>query len=611
MSKNEIAPKGTVAKVLRYISGHTPLLVLSLLLAAVNVIMTLRVPLLCGNAIDCIVEGAVKFNELKPILIDAAVMIAGAAVAMWLMNIINNRITYLVIRDIRRDAFDKIQILPLSYIDSHQTGETVSRVITDVDQFAEGLLMGFTQLFTGILTIIGTLIFMVTVSPGITVAVVVLTPVSLFVAAFIAKRIHSMFVLRATTTAEQTAYIDEMIGGAKVITAFGTQKRTVERFDEINTRLGECSLKAIFFSSLINPCTRFVNTLVYTTVALIGSLAVIGFSGGGSAFFGTVSVGSLSCLLSYANQYTKPFNEISGVITELQNALTCASRIFELIDEEPQTPDAENAPALLAPSGNVTLNDISFSYTPEQKLIRGFSLDVKRGQRIAIVGPTGCGKTTLINLLMRFYDVTDGSIRLSGKLSDGSDDATRDIRALTRKSVRAAYGMVLQDTWLKRGTIRDNLTVGKPDATDAELEAAARASHAHSFIKRLPNGYDTLIGEDGGSLSQGQKQLLCITRVMLCLPPMLILDEATSSIDTRTEQKIQSAFAKLMECRTSFIVAHRLSTIRNSDLILVMKDGNVIEQGNHAELMAKNGFYTMLYRSGQGAAVDTEQVSTH
>lgn len=606
MSKNEKAPKGTVSKVLRYISGHTPLLVLSLIFAAINVVMTLRVPLLCGNAIDCIVEGAVRFEGLKPILIEAAIMIVGAAIAMWLMNIINNRITYLVIRDIRRDAFDKIQILPLSYIDSHQTGETVSRVISDVDQFAEGLLMGFTQLFTGVLTIVGTLIFMVTISPGITLAVVVLTPISLFVAAFIAKRIHSMFVLRAVTTAEQTAYIDEMIGGAKVVTAFGTQKKTTERFDEINARLGKCSLKAIFFSSLINPCTRFVNTLVYTTVALIGSLAVIGFSGGIGAFFGTVSVGSLSCLLSYANQYTKPFNEISGVVTELQNALTCASRIFELIEEEPQTPDAEDAPSLLVPSGDVCLDDVSFSYAPEQKLIRGLSLKVSPGQRIAIVGPTGCGKTTLINLLMRFYDVTGGKVTLSGKLSDGSADGTRDIRELTRRSVRAAYGMVLQDTWLKRGTIRENLTVGKPDATDEELEAAARASHAHSFIKRLPNGYDTLIGEDGGNLSQGQKQLLCITRVMLCLPPMLILDEATSSIDTRTEQRIQSAFARLMEGRTSFIVAHRLSTIRNSDLILVMKDGNVIEQGTHDELMAKNGFYTVLYRSGQGAAVDAQ-----
>lgn len=605
MAKKTKAPKGTLRKVLKYISGYTPLLIISLLLAAINVFFTLRVPLLCGNAIDCIIEiGNVDFAALRPILIEALIMIVGAALAMWLMNIINNRITYLVVRDIRRDAFDKIQILPLSYIDQHQTGETVSRVISDVDQFAEGLLMGFTQLFTGVLTILGTLIFMITISPGITVAVVVLTPVSLFVAAFIAQRVHSMFVLRASTTAEQTAYIDEMLGGAKVVTAFGTQETASERFDEINERLGSCTLRAIFFSALINPCTRFVNTLVYTTVAFIGALAIIGLSGGFGAFFGTMTVGALSCLLSYANQYTKPFNEISGVVTELQNALTCASRIFELIEEEPQTPDAENAPSLLTPSGDVKLDNIAFSYSPEQKLIEGLSLNVTSGQKIAIVGPTGCGKTTLINLLMRFYDVNSGSITLSGITSGETTVGSYDIRALTRKSVRAAYGMVLQDTWLKRGTIRENLTVGKPNATDEEIETAARASHAHSFIKRLPNGYDTMIGEDGGSLSQGQKQLLCITRVMLCLPPMLILDEATSSIDTRTEQKIQSAFAKLMDGRTSFIVAHRLSTIRNSDLILVMKDGNVIEQGNHDELMAKNGFYTKLYLSGQSATAD-------
>lgn len=605
MAKKTKAPKGTLKKVLSYLKGYMPLLIISLLLAAANVAMTLRVPLLCGKAIDCIVaSGNVDFEAIKPILLEGLIMIAGAALALWLMNIINNKITYQVVRDIRRDAFERIQILPLSYIDSHRTGETVSRVISDVDQFAEGLLMGFTQLFTGVLTILGTLVFMVVISPGITVAVVALTPISLFVAAFIAKRVHSMFVLRASTTAEQTAYIDEMISGAKVVTAFGSQKKAQERFDEINDRLGDCTLKAIFFSALINPSTRFVNSLVYTAVALIGSLAVIGFSGGVGAFFGTVTVGELSCLLSYANQYTKPFNEISGVVTELQNALACSARIFELINTEPQIPDAPNAPALLKPSGNVSLENVSFSYTPEQKLIRDLSLDVRSGQKIAIVGPTGCGKTTLINLLMRFYDVTNGSVKLDGETTSGQ--MNMDIRELTRASVRSSYGMVLQDTWLKNGTIRDNLTVGKPDATDEEIEAAARAAHAHSFIKRLPNGYNTVIGEDGGSLSQGQKQLLCITRVMLCLPPMLILDEATSSIDTRTEQRIQSAFAKLMEGRTSFIVAHRLSTIRNSDVILVMKDGNVIEQGTHDQLIAQNGFYKMLYLSGQSGAVVSE-----
>ena len=602
MAKKTKAPKGTVKKVLKYISGYTPLLILSLIFAAVSVALTLAIPLLCGKAIDCIADvGKVDMDGIFTLLVQVSVCIGGAALSQWLMNVINNKITYQVVRDIRKDAFDKIQILPFSYIDSHRTGETVSRVISDVDQFAEGLLMGFTQLFTGALTIVGTLIFMLTVSPGITAVVVVLTPLSLFVAAFIAKRIHSMFTLRASTTAEQTAYIDEMIGGAKVITAYGSQKRAQERFDEINDRLGKCTLKAIFYSSLINPCTRFVNTMVYTTVALVGALAVIGFEGGTGAIFTHITVGSLSCLLTYANQYTKPFNEISGVVTELQNALTCASRIFELIEESPEIPDKTDAAVLTSPDGRVALHDVSFSYVPERKLIEGLSLNVSAGQKIAIVGPTGCGKTTLINLLMRFYDVTGGCIRMG---EDGGSDY--DLRDMTRASVRASYGMVLQDTWLKRGTIRENLLIGKPDATDEELIAAAKAAHAHSFIKRLPNGYDTVIGEDGGSLSGGQKQLLCITRVMLSPPPMLILDEATSSIDTRTEQRIQKAFNTLMQGRTSFIVAHRLSTIRNSDLILVMKDGNVIEQGTHSQLIARNGFYTHLYNSGSAAATEGE-----
>ena len=602
MAKKAKAPKGTVKKVLRYISGYTPLLILSLIFAAVSVAMTLAIPLLCGKAIDCIVaKDQVDMEKIFALLLQVVICIADAALSQWLMNVINNKITYQVVRDIRKDAFDKIQILPLSYIDGHRTGETVSRVISDVDQFAEGLLMGFSQLFTGALTIVGTLVFMLTVSPGITAVVVVLTPLSLFVAAFIAKRIHSMFTLRASTTAEQTAYIDEMIGGAKVITAYGSHKRAQERFDEINNRLGDCTLKAIFYSSLINPCTRFVNTMVYTTVALVGALAVIGFEGGAGTVFTHITVGSLSCLLTYANQYTKPFNEISGVVTELQNALTCASRIFELIEETPEIADKPDAAVLTAPDGRVALDGVSFSYVPERKLIEGLSLNVAAGQKIAIVGPTGCGKTTLINLLMRFYDVTGGGIRMG---EDGGKDY--DLRDMTRASVRASYGMVLQDTWLKRGTIRENLLIGKPDATEEELIAAAKSAHAHSFIKRLPNGYDTVIGEDGGSLSQGQKQLLCITRVMLCTPPMLILDEATSSIDTRTEQRIQKAFATLMEGRTSFIVAHRLSTIRNSDLILVMKDGNVIEQGTHSELIARNGFYTNLYNSGSAAAAVEE-----
>ena len=494
------------------------------------------------------------------------------------MNICNNKITYHVTRDIRDEAIDKIQRLPLKYIDGHSYGEIVSRVIADVDQFADGLLMGFTQFFSGVLTIVGTLIFMLTINPGITLVVVLITPVSLFVASFIAKRTFSMFKLQSETRGEQTALIDEMIGGEKVVKAYGYEDEAIEKFDEINERLQKCSLKAIFFSSITNPSTRFVNSLVYAGVAVSG--AIIAINGG-------ITVGQLSCFLSYANQYTKPFNEISGVITELQNAFACAARMFELLEEDEEVKEAENAIEIKEADGTVALNNVSFSYVPDRKLIEDFNLNVKKGQRIAIVGPTGCGKTTIINLLMRFYDVDKGSIDVSGV----------NIKDMTRHSLRAGYGMVLQETWLKAGTIRENIVMGKPDATDEEVIEAAKAAHSHSFIKRLPNGYDTVIGEDGGSLSQGQKQLLCITRVMLTRPPMLILDEATSSIDTRTEIKIQNAFAKLMEGRTSFIVAHRLSTIQNADVILVMKDGHIIEKGNHEELLAKGGFYKNLYES--------------
>ena len=571
--------KATLVKVLRYLKPYWFYLGLSLVLAAVSVALTLYVPKLTGRAIDHIIaRGQVDFPAILAVLKQIAIAIAVTALAQWIMNICNNKMTYHIVRDIRNEAFRKIEILPLKYIDSHSYGEIVSRVIADVDQFADGLLMGFTQFFTGVMTIAGTILFMLATNVGITFVVVLITPLSLFVAAFIAKKTFTMFRLQSETRGEQTALIDEMLGNQKVVQAFSHEEKAMEQFDEINERLQKCSLKAIFYSSITNPATRFVNNVVYTGVGLVGALAAVA---------GRISVGDLSCLLSYANQYTKPFNEISGVVTELQNALACAGRIFDLIEEEPQTPEKEGAMHLNNIRGNVELSHVAFSYTPEQKLIEDFNLQVKPGQRVAIVGPTGCGKTTMINLLMRFYDVDSGQIRVEGT----------DIRDMTRKSLRAGYGMVLQDTWLKAGTIRENITMGKPDATEEEIIAAARASHAHSFIKRLPEGYDTVISEDGGSLSQGQKQLLCITRVMLCLPPMLILDEATSSIDTRTEMKIQEAFARLMEGRTSFIVAHRLSTIREADVILVMKDGKVIEQGRHEELLKAEGFYAQLYNS--------------
>lgn len=571
--------KSTLKKVMRYIKRYWGYLICSVLLAAATVISTLYIPILTGDAVDYIIaEGKVDFAGLMPILEKMLVVIAVTAVAQWVMNYFNNKITYNIVRDVRKDAFDKIEILPLKYIDAHSYGEVVSRVIADVDQFADGLLMGFTQLFTGVITIVGTLFFMLSVNVKITLVVVLITPVSFLVAGFIAKKTFSMFNLQSKTRGEQTALIDEMIGNQKVVQAFGQEEETLKQFDEINGRLQKCSLRAIFFSSITNPATRFVNSLVYTGVGITGAI---------SAINGRLSVGQLSCFLSYANQYTKPFNEISGVVTELQNAIACAGRIFELIEEEPQIPERENAVSLEQVDGTVNLEHVYFSYEPDKKLIEDFNLAVKPGQRIAIVGPTGCGKTTVINLLMRFYDVDSGSIRVMGE----------DIRDVTRKSLRAGYGMVLQETWLKTGTIRENIIIGKPDATEEEIIAAAKASHAHSFIKRLPKGYDTFITEDGGSLSQGQKQLLCITRVMLCLPPMLILDEATSSIDTRTELKIQNAFATMMKGRTSFIVAHRLSTIKEADVILVMKDGNIIEQGNHKELLEKGGFYAKLYNS--------------
>lgn len=569
----------TLKKVLRYLGKYRIYLVFTILLAALTVALTLYVPKLTGAAVDDIVgPGQVNFSGVIQILVKIGVSIAITAFAQWLMNICNNKMTYQIVQDVRNEAFKKIEILPLKYIDGHPYGEIVSRVIADVDQFADGLLMGFTQLFTGVATIIGTLGFMLSVNVKITLVVVIITPVSFFVAGFIAKRTYTMFKLQSETRAEQTGLIDEMIGNQKVVQAFGQGRHVLERFDEINDRLQKCSLRAIFFSSITNPSTRFVNSLVYAGVGITGAF---------SAIQGRLSVGQLTCFLSYANQYTKPFNEISGVVTELQNAIACAGRIFDLIEEEPQIPEAEHAVTLTDVKGNIELKDVKFSYVPEQKLIRGLNLKVKPGQRVAIVGPTGCGKTTLINLLMRFYDVTGGSIAVEGT----------DVRDLTRSSLRAGFGMVLQETWLRTGTIRDNIIMGKPDATEEEIIAAAKASHAHSFIRRLPKGYDTWITEDGGNLSQGQKQLLCITRVMLCRPPMLILDEATSSIDTRTEIKIQKAFASLMEGRTSFIVAHRLSTIREADVILVMKDGNIIEQGTHQELLNQGGFYKNLYES--------------
>ena len=571
--------KTTIKKVLDYIQRYWFYLGLSIVLAAVTVALTLYIPILTGRAVDLIItKGQVDFAGILVILERMAVVIILTAAAQWVMNACNNKITYNVIRDIRKEAFERIEHLPLKYIDSHSYGEVVSRVIADVDQFADGLLMGFTQFFTGIVTILGTLIFMLTISVNITIAVVVITPLSLFVASFIAKRTFSMFKLQSETRGEQTAFIEEMVGNQKVVQAFSHEDEALEQFDEINGRLQKYSLRAIFFSSITNPATRFINSLVYATVGVVGAFLAIK---------GSITVGQLSSLLSYANQYTKPFNEISGVITELQNALACAARVFELIEEPVEEPDAADAKVLEKADGSVELSHVHFSYTPEQKLIEDFNLSVQPGQRVAIVGPTGCGKTTLINLLMRFYDVNSGTIRVSGT----------PINEMTRKSLRSNYGMVLQETWLRSGTIRENITMGKPDATEEEIIAAAKASHAHSFIKRLPKGYDTVISEDGGSLSQGQKQLLCITRGMLCLPPMLILDEATSSIDTRTEIKIQEAFARMMKGRTSFIVAHRLSTIREADIILVMRDGNIVEQGKHEELLKKNGFYAKLYNS--------------
>ena len=571
--------RNTMRKLLRYLKKYWLLLALSLLFAALTVAMTLYLPILIGQAVDLIVApGQVEFSAIARLLLKMGILIGATALSQWIMNACNNRITYRTVRDIRSDAFARLEILPLRYIDAHSYGEIVSRMIADVDQFADGLLMGFTQFFTGVLTIVGTLLFMLWMNPVITLVVVVVTPVSLFVASFIARKTYAMFKEQSAARGEQTGIIDEMVGNQKVVQAFGYQERAQGRFDEVNERLRKCSLRAIFFSSITNPSTRFVNSLVYAGVCVAGAL---------SAVQGGISVGQLTSFLSYANQYTKPFNEISGVVTELQNALACADRIFELIEETPQTPEPADAKTLTDPDGSVALEDVSFSYVPEQHLIEHFDLAAKPGQRIAIVGPTGCGKTTIINLLMRFYDVDSGCIRVSGE----------DIRQLTRGSLRTSYGMVLQDTWLKTGTIRENIVMGKPDATDEEVIAAAKASHAHGFIRRLPQGYDTPITEDGGGLSQGQKQLLCITRVMLCLPPMLILDEATSSIDTRTEIKIQEAFNRLMQGRTSFIVAHRLSTIREADVILVMKDGHIIEQGNHRTLLEKNGFYAELYRS--------------
>ena len=571
--------KQTLKKVFDYIGKYWLYLVFSVLCALLTVILTLYVPILTGDAIDCILEpGKVDFARLRDILLLMLIAIGLTAIGQWVMSVCNNHIAYHVVRDIRRDAFSHIQKLPLKYLDAHPYGEVVSRMITDVDTFSDGLIMGFTQLFTGIITIFGTLIFMFSENVGITLVVVCITPISLLVASFIAKSTYNMFKLQSETRGEQTGLIDEMIGNQKVVQAFGYEDRALERFDEVNGRLEKCSLKAIFFSSLTNPCTRFVNSLVYTGVCVTGALSVIG---------GGISVGTLTCFLSYANQYTKPFNEISSVFTEFQNALACAARIFELMEEPAQTPDKEDARVLADAKGEITLDKVYFSYVPEKKLIQDFNLSVKPGQRIAIVGPTGCGKTTVINLLMRFYDVNSGSIK-----ADGSD-----IRDITRESLRENYGMVLQETWLKAGTIRENIIMGKPDATDEEVIAAAKAAHSHSFIKRLPQGYDTVISEDGDGLSQGQKQLLCITRVMLCLPPMLILDEATSSIDTRTEVRIQKAFGRLMEGRTSFIIAHRLSTIVDADVILVMKDGNIIEQGSHKQLLAQNGFYANLYNS--------------
>ena len=571
--------KSTIKRILAYIGHYKWGVLASLVLAAITVASTLYLPVLIGYAVDCIVSaGHVDFTKLTGILGKMAVMIAITAISQWLMNHINNVITYRVVKDIRTKAFDHLEILPLKYIDSHPSGDVVSRIIADIDQFSEGLLMGFTQLFTGVITILGTLGFMFSINPLIAIVVVCVTPVSLVVASFIAKKTYVMFKAQSETRGELTSLVDEMLGNQKVVQAFGHEDEAQESFEEINERLRGYSLKAIFFSSITNPATRFVNSLVYASVGVAGAFAAVR---------GYLSVGQLSSFLSYANQYTKPFNEISGVVTELQNALASAARVFALIDEEPITPDDADAVDLKQAEGSVELDHVNFSYVPEKSLIEDFNLSVKPGQRIAIVGPTGCGKSTVINLLMRFYDVKSGAVRVDGN----------DVRHMTRRSLRANYGMVLQETWLKSGTIRDNIAYGKPDATDEEIIRAAEEAHAHSFIKRMPEGYNTVITEDGGNLSQGQKQLLCIARVMLCLPPMLILDEATSSIDTRTEIRIQKAFATMMKGRTSFIVAHRLSTIREADVILVMRDGHIIEQGNHESLLAKNGFYAQLYNS--------------
>ena len=571
--------KSTIKRILAYIGHYKWGVLASLVLAAITVASTLYLPVLIGYAVDCIVSaGHVDFTKLTGILGKMAVMIAITAISQWLMNHINNVITYRVVKDIRTKAFDHLEILPLKYIDSHPSGDVVSRIIADIDQFSEGLLMGFTQLFTGVITILGTLGFMFSINPLIAVVVVCVTPVSLVVASFIAKKTYVMFKAQSETRGELTSLVDEMLGNQKVVQAFGHEDEAQESFEEINERLRGYSLKAIFFSSITNPATRFVNSLVYASVGVAGAFAAVR---------GYLSVGQLSSFLSYANQYTKPFNEISGVVTELQNALASAARVFALIDEEPITPDDADAVDLKQAEGSVELDHVNFSYVPEKSLIEDFNLSVKPGQRIAIVGPTGCGKSTVINLLMRFYDVKSGAVRVDGN----------DVRHMTRRSLRANYGMVLQETWLKSGTIRDNIAYGKPDATDEEIIRAAKEAHAHSFIKRMPEGYNTVITEDGGNLSQGQKQLLCIARVMLCLSPMLILDEATSSIDTRTEIRIQKAFATMMKGRTSFIVAHRLSTIREADVILVMRDGHIIEQGNHESLLAKNGFYAQLYNS--------------
>ena len=575
MKEKQIA---TIKRILTYIKQYRFWVAASLILAVVTVATTLYAPILVGDGVDLIVDqGLVDFPGLLVILEKVAVVIAITGLSQWLMNHINNKITYRVVKDIRTKAFDRLEELPLSYVDSHRHGDIISRIIADIDQFSEGLLMGFTQLFTGVMTILGTLGFMLSVNPFITLVVVLLTPISLFVAAFIAKRTFSMFTLQSKTRGELTALVDEMLGNQKVVQAFGQEQEAQKRFEEINGRLKDCSLKAIFFSSITNPSTRFVNGLVYAAVGVAGAFAAVR---------GALSVGQLSVFLSYANQYTKPFNEISGVVTELQNAIASAARVFELIDEEAE-PSEDGAGELGCAEGKVELEHVYFSYDPQVKLIEDLNLAVKPGQRVAIVGPTGCGKSTVINLLMRFYDVNSGQIRVDG----------RDVRSITRKILRENYGMVLQETWLKSGTIRENIAYGKPDATDEEIIAAAKKSHAHSFIRRMPQGYDTVISEEGGNLSQGQKQLLCITRVMLCLPPMLILDEATSSIDTRTEIKIQEAFARMMEGRTSFIVAHRLSTIREADRILVMRDGRIIEQGTHQELLEKKGFYAELYNS--------------